>query len=231
MTHMNRRFRFSDFKETFTFYLIDKFVIAGIAAMFLVGFQCWAQKYQEILKAKLTVGKMYTDIMVKYRENLIDVTNDYFLLIDQLKIGGKPKEEDKKKMDEYTSKIIQYTKTLCTVNDFIYVKAGHDITSGDTLRHFDKEGKNFISELSKLNNQIILGTGEEQISSQVIDLQSKYHSFLEENRQITVEIMKDEMAKYGKYEFLSPIWDWFKNWFKIKNKPHQQPELIGEFCQ
>jgi hypothetical protein len=194
-----RKLKFVEIKDSFGFYIFDKIIIATIAAIFLIVFQSLAHKYQQILDIRLSTAKMYTDIMIKYRENTINTMNNYIGLVDGVKQKGRISDEERGKITDCSDKIKIYQNFMCVM------------TPKDTKCVFDKEAEELISDMSDLNSKLILGHFSAMgISNDINNLQLKYLLYLEKHRRTTMEMVEKELAEYAKYNF----WDNISNYFK-----------------
>jgi hypothetical protein len=203
----NKKLKFVEIKDSFKFYIFDKIIIATIAAIFLIVFQSLAHKYQQILDIRLSTAKMYTDIMIKYRENTINTMNNYIGLVEKVKNKGKVSDEERGKITECSDKIIIYQNFMCVM------------TPKDTKCTFDKEAAELISSMSDLNSKLIMGHfSAMEISNDINNLHPTYLLYLEKHRKTTMEMVEKELAEYAKYNFWDNISDYFKSIFHPQQK-------------
>jgi hypothetical protein len=223
-----KKLKFAEIKETWGFYFFDKIIIAAIAASFIILFQSLAHKHQVILDTRMSLGKTYTDIMLKYRDNIIDTMSNYFTLIDEVKYNEDHKlneaKHERDKVLQYSAKIRLYKNALCDINDFC-TKSPKDTTcvdQKDTECAFKREADSFISEITDLTTKLLKGDyNKNDISTDSSKLQKRYLSFVDSHRKATMDIMQREMTEYGKYTLWEFTWSSISNYFKSKFQKQQ----------
>jgi hypothetical protein len=216
---------FSETKETWGFYFFDKIIIAAIAACLIIIFQSMAHRHQVIFDSRLSVGKTYTDIILKYRDNMHETMSDYFKLIQEVKYNKKldKAKGEKDKIDQYASKVNLYKQALFTIID-LHTKRSKNagrVNREDNISVFKKEADEFITKKFTLNQKLMKPSfHESDITRDTNELQEKYLNFLDKLREVTLEIMEQEMTKYSKYSLWKFLWSSISGYDYLKVNPN-----------
>lgn len=163
-------------KGKIAFSAIDKIIIGGIAIIILLPIQYLDHKYKQLLEERLSVSKVYTEILVKQRNALIESMGEYFLLLDKIRPKGKPSETQIDQLEQIRYKIDLIIFTLRPIDDKIIIPSQSLI---DSIHKTNQElGRifHYQPEIDNFENKIRI----------------KYMALLNTIRIVTVDTVKKE---------------------------------------
>lgn len=166
---------------------IDKIILGTIAAIIIFAYQAEANKKQESIEASQSVCKIYTSILLKQREDIINTMGQYFLLIERIKGDCKVEPSQRNDLADILHKM-----------RFI-VRSISDMTPADGQKSNGRLGEvseNFLASIGEMN--ILFFTkkefpGKKEIDSKVEEIMTHYRKFLEKVRDITVATIRKEI--------------------------------------
>lgn len=177
------------FKGKVYLTIIDKLIIGGIVALMLLYFQYRAHQYQEMQEAGIAVSKIYTGIILKQREEIIDLMSKYFMLLENVKSSGMgPDEIQKKESKDYLHRIRFITYTLCGATP-------KDLAEEDK-QEVEKAANDFKESISEMN--VFLLEREvpsiKELESKTDEIKKNYLTLLDKLRIISIKTVKSEMV-------------------------------------
>jgi hypothetical protein len=180
------------------FNVIDKIFIGTIALIILLIFQHMAYQYQERQNAGVAVGKIYTGIILKQREDIIDLMGKYFLFLEQIKTEGKGLTiKQKKVLKDYLNKTRFILDTLCAISP----KALQGTQKGKELDLKKITGK-FLGEVSSMNVFLLGVKPKDEIPLKEFERRSdqireQYINLLDELREVSIKTVRQEIDTAG----------------------------------
>lgn len=158
--------------------LFDKVFLVILTGMIIFFLQERYRHEQKIHDEALANTKVYTDILLKQRENLIITMGKYFLLLEEIEPVGKAEGEQIKSLANLRKEVILISYALCPINAKI---------RGDC--------KPLVKALGKANQKLIGETSDPETIQKLSDeIQKNYMSFLQSLREITRETIEREMG-------------------------------------
>jgi len=187
------------FKGKVWLIVIDKVIIGVFVAIILVGLQYLSHKYQEILDASISVSKIYTGIILKQREDIIDLMEKYFLLLEKIKAEGKaPTKKQKKSIDEtlYKVNFIKDTLYAVTLQDKPKKPLKPQLKKAKEI--VDITAKGFQESISEMNMFLLeLGPDQKLVFAEFDPkfdaIKRKYRDLLEALRDISIITVRTEI--------------------------------------
>ena len=145
--------------------------------------QCVAYTFQEKVHIGMSLSKMYTDIMLKNRQTLMDTMNDYILFIEKIKYKNILEETEKNQLMEYYYKINAYKNIIC------------EMKPGNVCIDY-KEVTEFYNFLPSITADLKKGKMSIDAKNDAINnLQQKYRNFLSIYSDQIIQVADDEIFK------------------------------------
>ncbi|MGD0972384.1 MAG: hypothetical protein ABSA04_13505 [Desulfobaccales bacterium] len=117
------------------FSLIDKFFIGVALAGVTFFFQSQQYRNQILLNASVGISKIYTDIIVKQREDLVKEIDNYSMLLEEIKPKGIANDDQVKSLAAYRHRLNFIIDTLGAVDSKIEEEAKPLLASIDKMNH------------------------------------------------------------------------------------------------
>lgn len=190
------------FKGKVWLSVIDKVIIGFFAAIILAGLQYWSHKYQEILDASISVSKIYSGILLKQREDIIGLMENYFLLLETIKDEGKAPTKDQEKLlngIRYKIMFIKETLNTATPQDkpdkpltAQLKKAKEKVDANATaLLQATSEMNMYLHEIIKREKKVLF----EKFDPKFAKVKQKYQDLLESLRDVSVKTVRLEIKE------------------------------------
>jgi len=183
------------FKGKMYLSFIDKIIFALIAGVILLLFQNSAHRKQQILDARISVAKIYTDIIVKQREDLTKAVGEYLFLIEKVVFTRKIETSQKQALSDLYIRIIYITDILCSIKPSSDFNDANATSTNLSVRIslVEKSIETFLDGLDGMN----LSFSEAHPNFKIIKettkrIRNNYMDLVGKLKDLTVEIVKTE---------------------------------------
>jgi hypothetical protein len=175
----------NNFKERFIFSLIDKVIIGSIAALIVLLFNAKYNEYQKLREQQIAVSKIYTEILLQHRGELVQSMQQYFSVLKEILYNEQIDPDH----------LVTLTKIKNQVN--------FAISNLNTLdSRVENDAAPLLASLEKTNNHLrnlyraherdfeIL---QQSINQEEAEIRGLYHNFLNDLRNVSIKIVKRDI--------------------------------------
>jgi dGTP triphosphohydrolase len=143
--------------------LFEKLLLVAVAAGAVWYFQHKVEKFDKKIDQTRAVARVQTDILVDQRASLINTMTEYFLLIEDIALGGQADSQQSHRLRELRERVDQATFNMIAVDPTIEQNATDLLDSIRNVNDFLIQEKHLPDE----------------VATQAVDVRGKYKNLLD----------------------------------------------------
>lgn len=175
----------NSFKGKIILSIVDKIIIGSVAALIVLLFNAKYSEYQKIREQSVAVSKIYTDILMQHRGELLRSMQNYFSVLNEIRYNEKVEAAHLIQLSKIKNEMDLTVTNLNTIDSQIKKSAEPLLAAIDhlnnSLRNLYRPGEiNFEPSM----NVISKGEGE---------IRALYEKFLQDFRDIAIKTVKRDL--------------------------------------